>query len=468
MSKPFVGRHRELRVLEDAARAPTSALIPIYGRRRIGKSELILRFLDEHPGIYYLGKQAPAELQIREFLTVAARVLDQPLLAQIQPAGWKQAFETVLDTWSGPGKLVLALDEFQWLCAASPELPSVLQELWDRRLRDRDEAVLILCGSYIGFMEREVLGKRSPLFGRRTAQIPLQPFGYAEARRFHPDYSVTDAARTYFVCGGVPLYLQAFDPARSVEQNIQATLLDEYAPLYREPDFLLREELRELRTYHAILSTLASGSLPARDIATRTGIDARHLHYYLNQLQELRYIRRRYPLTGRRPAARHVRFVLDDPLLRFWFRFVFPHTSFLAQMGAARCFEQRIRPELDAYWGSCFEALCREALPALYEREGVSAAFEVGEYWDKAVQIDLVGLRDDGWIDLGECKWGAVPSHPALEAEIQRKVERYPNPRNATIGRRLFVRDERTVPAPSGEGIRWHHLAELYGEAEPG
>jgi len=462
MRTTFVGRERELGLLEEAAQAPTSALIPIYGRRRVGKSELILRFLGDHPGLYYLGKQAPAELQRREFLGVAARALGQPLLARVQAASWMEAFETVLDGWSGPGKLVLALDEFQWLCAASPEIPSVLQELWDRRLRDRDEALLILCGSHVGFMEREVLGSRSPLFGRRTAQIPLQPFGYAEARRFHPGYSVTDAARAYFVCGGVPLYLRAFDPARSVEQNIVATLLDEYAPLYREPDFLLREELRELRSYHAILTTLAVGSLPAKEIAARTGIESRRLQYYLKQLQELRYVRRRYPLTGRPPAARHVRYVLDDPLLRFWFRFVFPHTSFLAQMGPERCFEQRIRPELDAYWGSCFEALCREALPALYEREGVSAAFEVGEYWDKAVQIDLVGHRDDGWTDLGECKWGSVRSRPALEAELQAKVERYPNPRNATIGRRLFVRDERAVPETPGEGVRWHHLAELY------
>ncbi len=464
MSTTFVGRERELGVLEDAARASTSALIPIYGRRRVGKSELILRFLGERPGIYYLGKQAPAGLQRREFLGVAARALGQPLLARIQVESWKEAFETVLDTWAGPGKLVLALDEFQWLCAASPEIPSVLQELWDRRLRDGDEALVILCGSYVGFMEREVLGQRSPLFGRRTAQLPLQPFGFAEARRFHPGYSLPDAARTYFVCGGVPLYLRAFDPARSVAQNIQATLLDEYAPLYREPDFLLREELRELRGYHAILTALAAGSLPAREIAARTGIDPRKLNYYLNQLGELRYVRRRYPLTGRPPAARHVRFVLDDPLLRFWFRFVFPHTSFLAQMGAERCYEQRIRPELDAYWGSCFEALCREALPVLYEREGVTAAFEVGEYWDEEVQIDLVGHRDDGWIDLGECKWGAVRSRPALEAELQAKVERYPNPRNATVGRRLFVRDARAVPATAGEGTRWHHLAELYGE----
>jgi AAA+ ATPase superfamily predicted ATPase len=465
MSSRFIGRQRELAALEAAFAADRSGLIPVYGRRRVGKSTLLLRMLESHPGIFYLGKQAPAELQLAEFLAAASRALDQPLLERLRVEGWKQALETVLDAWRGPGKLVIVLDEFQWIVSASPELPSVLQELWDRRLASSNEALLILCGSYVGFMEREVLGNKSPLFGRRTAQIHLQPFGFREARQFHPGYSLTEAARAYFICGGVPLYLLAFDPARSVEQNIEAQLLDEFAPLFREPDFLLREELRELSSYHAILTTLASGSLPAREVSRRTGIESRNLNYYLNQLVELRYLRRRYPLTGAPPAAKQVRFVLEDPLLRFWFRFVFPNTSALMQMGPRRCFEQRVRPELEPWFGLCFEALCREALPALYEQEGVNAGFEVGEYWDKAVQIDVVGLRDDGWTDIGECKWGKVPSKAALEAEVRRKAQRFDNRRGATLAHRLFVRDARELPDALPGAPRWHGLADLYGES---
>lgn len=140
------------------------------------------------------------------------------------------------------------------------------------------------------------------------------------------------------------------------------------------------------------------------------GGDARSLHYYLQQLLELGYLQRRYPLTGERPAARHVRYDLDDPLLRFWLRFVFPNTSYIRHMEAERALRDRIRPHLDSYFGGCFERLCQAALPGLYRREGVTAAFEVGEYWSKEVQIDVVGVRDDGWTDLGECKWGSVRS----------------------------------------------------------
>lgn len=457
----FIGRKRELAALAAAATSPGGGFVPIYGRRRVGKSELILHFMKSHPGVYFLGKQAQAAIQLREFLAQASRALDEPLLAQLAPSGWGEALAAVVKRWRGPGKLVLALDEFQWLVEASPELPSVLQELWDRSWRDGGQVLLLLCGSYVGFMEREVLGKRSPLFGRRTAQIHLQPFGYLDARRFHPGYSDIDAARTYFVCGGIPLYLRSMRPDRSVEVNLRENLLSEFAPLFREPDFLLREELREVQNYYAILMALAAGSLRSKDIAQRAGIGERSLAFYLKQLLELRYVRRRYPLSGARPTAQQVRYVLDDPLLRFWFRFVYPNTSAIASLGPERAFAEHVRPQLDAYFGGCFEALCREALPALYLSEGVSATFEVGEYWDREVQIDLVGLRSDGYSDLGECRFSAISSRRAVAQELRDKAARYPNRRGATLGLRVFGK---TLPAARGElpDVRFHDLAQLY------
>lgn len=456
----FIGRRRELGLLEEAFAQDRSTFVPIYGRRRIGKSELILQFLRGKPAVYAVGKQAPASLQVREFLRQAAATLDEPLIATHPAESWEEALDLVLSRWRGDGKLILALDEFQWMAGASPELPSVIQNLWDRRWSKSGRVLLILCGSYVGFMEREVLGRESPLFGRRTAQIQLRPFRFAEAAAFHPGYSDTERARAYFVCGGVPLYLRAFEAPLSVEQNIRRVVLDEYGLLYREPDFLLREELREVETYHAVLTAIATGRSAATDIAAAASVGDRALQYYLQQLIALGYVRRRYPLTGSRPNPRAVRYDLDDPLLRFWFRFVFPNTSYLAAAGPERAFANLIAPGLDAYFGSCFERLCREALPAIYRAEGVTAPFEVGEYWDRTAQIDVVGLREDGVTDLGECKWGAVRSAAALAAEIEAKVPAYPNARNATIVRRLFVR---LAPRSRGarDTVRWHTLADL-------
>jgi hypothetical protein len=178
MSGEFLGRGAELAALESQyTLRESSAFVPVYGRRRVGKSELILRSLARHEGLYFLGKQAPSALQMREFLGEAARTLNEPLLANASFEGWRDALLAVTERIKGPNKWILALDEFQWMAAASPELPFVLQELWDRHWARSDKLMLIACGSYMGFMEREVLGRESPLFGRRTAQIQLRPFG---------------------------------------------------------------------------------------------------------------------------------------------------------------------------------------------------------------------------------------------------------------------------------------------------
>lgn len=461
----FVGRSNELRLLAQAAESPRSAFIPIYGRRRVGKSELILKFMKDHPGVYYLGKQSPQGLQVREFLTQASVALEMPLLAELRIADWSTALKTVVEQWRSASpdcKLVLALDEFQWIAASDPGIVSALQECWDRNWRSSGSVVLLLCGSYLGFMEREVLGRSSPLFGRRTAQIHLQPFDYREAAQFHPRWSRIDQARAYFLVGGLPQYLLCLDDGRSIDSNIRENLLDEFAPLFHEPAFLLREELREVAPYHAVLFAIASGERTARAVADATGLPERNLHYYFEQLVAMGYVRRRYPLDGGRPNPKQVRFSIDDPLLRFHFRFLFPNTSALKSAGVARTFAEAIKPSLDSWFGEGFERLCREALPRIYAAEALGAAFEVGEFWSKETQIDVVGLRGDNWTDLGECKWGAVRSPKALEDELARKAGLFRNSRGATLNKRYFVRNK---PASRADDDAWYSLEDLYALA---
>jgi len=432
----FIGRRAELELLDAAYRSSRAGL--------------------------FLGKKAPPHLQMKGFLEEAARAFDQPLLASVSASDWHTAITTALGQRGQGGKLVLVFDEFQWTAQASPELPSILQELLDRSWHRRGDILLILCGSYLGFMEKEVLGQKSPLFGRRTAQILLRPFPFREAAQFHPSWSVSHRAQAYFICGGMPLYLRFFSARDSIRTNIEKNLLSEFAPLYREPDFLLREELREVESYFGILMALSSGSRTPAAIAEHTGISERNLYYYLQHLTELGYVSRRYPLTGGRPVARSVRFVLDDPLLRFWFRFVYPHVGSVAQMGPRRSFQELVGPQLESYFGACFERLCREALPVFYEKEGVSAPFEIGEYWDKRVQIDVVGHRQDGRIDIGECKWGPARSLPALIAELNGKIEQYPNRGGATLHGRIFTQHKvRKTSLPANMSCHW--LEELYG-----
>jgi hypothetical protein len=164
--------------------------------------------------------------------------------------------------------------------------------------------MLILAGSYMGFMERAVLGKQETPWGRRTAQIQLQPFKFWDAAQFHPGYSHENQARVYFITGGVPLYLLAFKEELSVPQNICHMFLNDFSPLSREPEFLLREELQGLEKFQAVLDALSSCRQALRDVARSLGVDARSITYQLDTLSSLGYVEREFPLTTRKPSPR--------------------------------------------------------------------------------------------------------------------------------------------------------------------
>ena len=457
----FIGRKKELKALENAYHSQGSAFMPVYGRRRVGKSELIKHFIRDKQALYFLGKQAPGKLQLREFLRNGASVLKQPLLKQASAADWQEAISMVLEQVPAGEKIVLVMDEFQWTVEACLELPSVFQSFIDDDWGGKCKVFLILCGSYMGFMEKKVLGEKSPLFGRRSGQILLKPFSYLEAGQFHPRWSFTDKAKVFSICGGIPYYLKFFSPPDSLDINIRKNFLNEFSVLAREPEFLLREELKELKKYFGILTALSTGAVTNQEMAEITGIEEKTLFYYLNTLKELGYIAKHYPLTGAKPNPKQVRYKLKDPLLRFWFRFIYPNGSAIYQMEENNAFMNLIKPHLDSYFGHGFETLCRDALGHLYQQERLTCSYEIGEYWDKKVQIDIVGYRRDGVIDICECKWGKISSMPQLLKELGSKKAGFPNKENKTINCRLFLRSERNLPA-TDSNIKVHSLEDLY------
>src|SRR5258708_18149343 len=239
----FVGRRSDFKVLEQRYASPRSEMFPVSGRRRVGKTELLLRFASGKPTVLFIASDKLRTPQIADFLRAASEWLAAPHLAESAPATWEAALRLVIATAPKQRKCLLVLDEFQWLCQSSPELPSVLQRLWDLEWQRDNSLMLILCGSLIGFMEREVLGARSPLHGRRTADLRLEPFPFREAAAFHPSWSIEEQARAYFVCGGVPAYLKQFQQGRSVAPNTARAFFEIDGFFHPDPDFLLREGL---------------------------------------------------------------------------------------------------------------------------------------------------------------------------------------------------------------------------------
>lgn len=458
-SPRFIGRRAELAALERHHAARRSAMVPVYGRRRVGKTELLLRFIAGKPAVYFSATQKLRGPQIADLMRAAATALASPALAEASPSGWDAALRLVVAAAPAGRKLVLVLDEFQWLCESSPDLPSVLQRLWDLEWQRGNQVTLILCGSFIGFMEREVLGARSPLHGRRTADLRIEPFGFRDAAEFQPRWAREEQARAYFVCGGIPAYLQRFDPHRSVLQNLARGFFELDGFFQREPDFLLREELSEVKQAASVLEAIALGRRSQGEIARAVGLSTAALTPHLKNLVGLGYLERVVPLSPRPAPRTAVVYRIADPLLRFWFRFVAPYASTLRLVAPERAVEQLVLPQWESYCGEGFERMCREALPLLYADEGIAARFQIGEYWDRAIQLDVVGLRADGWIDLGECKWSGRPSLAGAARELEHRVARYPADER-TVRQHLFVR---RAPAAATAAVAVHDLAELYG-----
>lgn len=459
MTQPrFIGRSAERAALERHYVARRSAMVPVYGRRRVGKTELLLQFIADKPAVYFSATQKLREPQLADMMRAAAAALARPELAAAVPTSWDAALRLVVAAAPAGRKLVLVIDEFQWLCESSPDLPSVLQRLWDLEWQRGNQVMLVLCGSVIGFMEREVLGARSPLHGRRTADLRIEPFDFREAADFHPRWSREEQARAYFVCGGVPAYLQRFDPQRSVLQGLATEVFEIDGFFQREPDFLLREELSEVKQAASVLEAIALGRQAQGDIARAVGLSSSALAPHLRNLVSLGYLERVAPLSPRPPPRTAVVYRIADPLLRFWFRFVAPHLSTLRRLPPARAIESLVAPHWESFCGEGFERLCRDALPWLYDGEGVVGRTQVGEYWDRAIQLDVVGLRADGWIDLGECKWSGQPSFADAERELRRRAAAYPAG-DRTVRQHLFFR---RAPRVRSSDVVVHDLASLY------
>ena len=277
----FINRQRELQSLEDRYASDQAELFVLYGRRRVGKTELLTQFCQDKRHIFFVA-DLDVEPALRAALSAAvnAELLGPEAATAVYPA-WEDIFRT-LAQHARAERLVVVLDEFTYLVDAHPPLASTLQRLWDRELV-HSQLMLVLCGSYVGMMEKAVLGYQSPLYGRRTAQYLLEPLGFHDARGFYPDYDLVDQVRAYAVFGGTPAYLRALSPSQPLLANLERQVLTRGTFFYDEVRFLLQQELREPRNYFAILEAIASGRTRLNEIKQATGLNG--VSAYLDTLQ---------------------------------------------------------------------------------------------------------------------------------------------------------------------------------------
>ncbi len=362
---PFIGRARELAVLHELAASKKAELFVLYGRRRVGKTELLQRLCEEHRSVYFLAAQVRDKDNLRAFQAAMQEGLGDPLIENVQFPDWAAALAYAAER-TGDERLVIVLDEFPYLCEGNKGLPSLIQRFWDQRGK-RSRLMLVLCGSQVSFMEREVLAERSPLFGRRTGQRRLEPLGPTEALSFFPNWKLRERMLAYGIVGGMPAYLRRFDDADTLAANVQREMLRPEGYLFDEVQFLLHTELKNPATYNSILTAVAQGAERVGDIALSVGVDSPTANKYLHVLRELRVIEREIPLTDPDPLrSRRGTYRIADHFIAFHFRHLQPHLSLIEAGRGARVLEDFVLPDRERLYDEArtdflLEHLRREA-----------------------------------------------------------------------------------------------------------
>ena len=411
----FINRQTELALLEQRYASRQAELFVLYGRRRVGKTELLAHFCEGKRHIFFvadLSSEAVLRANLSAALNTEAAGPEAPSAIY---ASWEDLLRA-LGRRAQTERLVLVLDEFTYLLAAHPPLGSIVQRLWDSTLR-HTQLMLILCGSYISMMEDDVLGYRAPLYGRRTAQYLLEPLGFYEARPFFAGHELADQVRLYAILGGTPAYLRAAAEATAPLDLIRQQILTRGTFLYDEARFVLQQELRDPRHYFAVLEAIAAGHTRLNEIKQATGLD--NITSYLDTLQNLRLIERRVPVTDDQPhKSRRGLYRLRDPFFRFWFRFVHPNRSTLEQGQALAVAQQRVEPQLESFVATTFEEICQQFV---WRSQLPFAVLRVGGWWRANEEIDVVALGDEAAL-LIECKWTARPMGLDILRDLERKA----------------------------------------------
>ena len=403
----FYCREEELRKLNKRYHAGDFECIIIYGRRRVGKTTLINEFCKDKPTIFFSALNT-TEIENLESLSKSIMNYERPDMDAFPEFKTYDAALDELTALSMHERIVFVIDEYPYLAKAKPSISAMLQHIIDHKWNN-SKMFLILCGSSMSFMENQVLGQESPLYGRRTGQFKIAPLDYKESAVFHPDLSTEDNALIYGITGGVPHYINKLGVKESVDEALLDNFFDRSSYLYEEPANLLKQELREPAIYNAIITAIAQGASRMNDIALKTGQENSVVSKYLGTLIDLGIVKKETPVTEK--IGKKTIYELADSFFRFWYRFVPANMSAIDSGRIQKSYANSIKKNLPDYMGLTFEHMCRDYL-LYYEKELPIELNQVGQWWGtdnknkKQVQIDIVGtpVEGDEYI-IGSCKY---------------------------------------------------------------
>lgn len=433
MREVFIGREKEIADLNELYSQDKFQLFVLYGRRRVGKTTLLNEFCKDKETIFYSAEQSNEKLNLEKFSSLVFNFYGENNLAPF--SSWTNAL-SYIDDRQKDKKLVLVIDEFPYLVKKNKALLSELQHLIDHKLT-RGNLFIILCGSYMGFMEKEVLGSKSPLFGRRTAQLHMKPFNYQTSSKFLNGFSNEEKLELYGAFGGTPLYLQQINNNESFEENIKRSYLKVTSYLYEEALLLLRQEVQEPGVYSAIIEAIASGYTKANEISTKIGEDSAKCLKYIKTLCELGILHKETPF-GEKETSRKTIYGISDFMFRFWYRYVFANRTLIETGAQQAVWLKKIEPDYNGYMGLVFEKVCADYLSDKNAKGELPILFtSIGRWWGTnpvthgQEEIDLVANDRKDYIFV-ECKWRNEKLDLSILRELKTKADIFSKNRNNT------------------------------------
>ena len=422
----FIGREMELSALEREY-DNGHGFVVIYGRRRIGKTTMIKEFIKNKKSLYFLADMESNRQNMNKLTGKVAEFIGQLYLSDVRFDTWQKLFAAFADSFPDQQK-VLVIDEFQYLVQSEPAFPSIFQEVWDELFKDKN-IMVILCGSHISMMLSEVLNHSSPLYGRRTAQIRLQPLSFAEFSQAFPERSFEERMMIYAVTGGVPKYMEFFCNDRSFDENIRSKVLSKSGFLYEEPMFMLEKEVREPLSYFSIMKAISSGNHKLSEIATVLESKANTLSPYLSTLIGLFLLEKRVPVTEKEPEkSRKGLYYISDTFMDFWFRFVYPFRSELELDNIDYVMDKLKTNYIDNHVSFVYEKVCAEIFVQLCRDKKIDFHIsKIGSYWNSNTQIDVVAIdTHQKKIFAGECKYHNEPVDMRVYSALKEKCVSIP------------------------------------------
>jgi len=454
----FVGRKEELKFLQDKYASDKAEFVVLYGRRRIGKTALVQEFIQGKPHIFYSAVEITDSVQLMKVTNIVQQFFKQEIYSE-KFSDWEAVFRFISDHQDAREKLVLVFDEFPYMAEGNKSISSILQKHWDH-VFSKQNLMIIICGSSMRFIESEVLSEKNPLYGRTTGILKMGELDFESARGLMGEGGLVEHLNYYSVFSGVPYYLSMIDPRGTFAGNLRKNILNKNSVLFSEVEFLLKQELREVGQYNAVIESVAIGDTRLNDICQKTGIEKNKLPFYINNLIDLGIIKKEFPATIKLKEQAKTRsglYKIDNGFFRFYYAYVYPYMSELLDGGADIILEDVIMERLPGFVASTFEKIAIDKVREL-AREGVLPIrpIRTGRWWDKDTEIDIVAYDHQDNYLFGECKWRNEKTGGKILEQLRGKALKIGNPvRDSTFI--LFAKagftDELIKQAASDKGL---------------